>query len=126
MGLDMYLEGETYHYGAPSWEKKSGDLKKTTVHLGYWRKHPDLHGYIVQTFAGGVDECQRIGLSKADLVLLIDAVNDDRLPKTDGFFFGVTDGSEKEETLHTLRAALDWANEYVDNATRTVYYQASW
>jgi hypothetical protein len=26
--------------------------------VGYWRKHPDLHGYIVETFADGVDACQ--------------------------------------------------------------------
>lgn len=54
MGLDMYLEGKE-HIGGE------------TVELGYWRKHPDLHGYIVGTFADGKDICQEIPLAVQDM-----------------------------------------------------------
>jgi len=39
--------------------------------LVYWRKHPDLHGFIVTTFADGVDNCQQIWLSDNDIETII-------------------------------------------------------
>ena len=49
--------------------------------LGYWRKHPDLHGFIVKTFANGKDECQRIDLTGEDLIKIIEAVKSNTLQK---------------------------------------------
>ena len=58
MGLDMYLEGRKSRYDKQ--ETEDGfPLQTKVLELGYWRKHPNLHGYIVQEFADGVDECQR-------------------------------------------------------------------
>ena len=53
MGLDMYLEGTKLWTSAKdSSEKEDGFLlRKKILKLAYWRKHPDLHGYIVKTFA---------------------------------------------------------------------------
>ena len=62
MGLDMYLEGRRFL--RTNWENPEANLKRgkyrvkeETLELAYWRKHPNLHGFIVQTFADGVDEC---------------------------------------------------------------------
>jgi hypothetical protein len=93
MGLDMNLEGEKYF--RTDWKNPENNLRDDgyevrakTLRLGYWRKHPDLHGYIVNTFAGGVDNCEAIALEDADIEKIIDAVARDELPHTVGFFFG--------------------------------------
>lgn len=59
MGLDMYLSGRKYlRYGNDQIED-GFRVEEKIVRLGYWRKHPNLHGYIVKTFADDVDECQQ-------------------------------------------------------------------
>lgn len=123
MGLDMYLNGLRYiRTSARSDDRKKGEL----FDLGYWRKHPNLHGYIVQTFADGKDECQEIALSADDIRRIIAAIEADELPKTTGFFFGESDGSEKEGDLSIFREALAWLGTEEEDAWRSVYYQASW
>jgi hypothetical protein len=109
MGLDMYLNGV------------EGDDVETE--LGYWRKHPDLHGFIVGTFASGVDECQKIPLTTEDIALVLAAVTKDILPTTTGFFFGVSSPEDKDDTLRIFHRALDWMSE---DPARQVFYQASW
>ena len=113
MGLDMYLEGRTFLWG--NWqhperdEKRDGfKIKNVTVELGYWRKHPNLHGYIVQEFAGGVDECQEIPLTEENILQIIDAISNKDLPTTRGFFFGASDGSEDAESIAVFEKALEW------------------
>ena len=61
MGLDMYLKGNKFYW--TNWREPEKNLTEEgfkltekTLELGYWRKHPNLHGYIVKTFAEGVDE----------------------------------------------------------------------
>ena len=73
MGLDMYLTGEKFVMGLKL-EEDGFRLGSKTLELGYWRKHPNLHGYIVQTFAGGKDECQNIYLGVAHIRTIIAAV----------------------------------------------------
>ena len=55
MGLDMNLFGDKY-----SFEKNETvdgfPVSSTMLDMGYWRKHANLHGFIVDTFAGGEDE----------------------------------------------------------------------
>lgn len=131
MGLDMYLIGEKYHW--TNWEKpeeqrmEDGKKVKTVeVELGYWRKHPNLHGFIVNEFAKGEDNCERIGFSEEDLLKLREAVEKQNLPPTQGFFFGSSDGSETEEDLKILDEAIAWAKTEEKGVWRTVYYKASW
>lgn len=133
MGLDMYLYGEKYlglDLNAPQPVRHFEDgyrLETKTLRLGYWRKHPNLHGLIVKSFADGIDQCQRIDLSDTDIERIIEAVARDDLPHTVGFFFGESDGSEKQETLEILRAALDWLRADPGGSVwRSAYYQASW
>ena len=131
MGLDMYLRGEKFFWtdwSNPENNRKEDGLKvaNLTIELGYWRKHPNLHGYIVQTFAEGKDECQRIDLSVDQLKQIIQAVKDKKLPATTGFFFGESDGSEVPEDIKILEAAIAWAETKENDVSRDVFYRASW
>lgn len=144
MGLDMYLNGrkdDWRHISDRYSGKKTAPVvdgfpvTATILHLGYWRKHPNLHGYIVQNFAEGHDECQEIDLSAENLQQLIRAIEADQLPKTEGFFFGESarPGSEyfeeeKSEALEIFRRAHEWLVAPVNGAeeSRSVNYRASW
>jgi hypothetical protein len=110
MGLDMYLEGH--------------EANTTPAELGYWRKHPNLHGFIVQEFADGVDECQKIPLTAENLESILEATQNDALPHTTGFFFGQSMPEDKEQTLEIVEGALKWLKE--GKPGRQVIYQASW
>lgn len=138
MGLDMCLRGRVNNYkqneefrlnieGAPPY------ADRVEFDLGYWRKQPDLHGFIVKNFTfSGEDTCEPITLSEDDLHKIIKAVKEDNLPATDGFFFGEHDYSEemKEDTLGMLYDAVRFLKVGDEKPTEGVYraviYQASW
>ena len=123
MGLDMYLTGERYFH---SRDDTKQPLVGERYRLGYWRKHPNLHGYIVQTFAKGVDECQEIPLSRDFLRKILSAITSEQLPSTSGFFFGESNGTEKQQDLKTFKEALAWLATPDEEAWRSIIYQASW
>ena len=146
MGLDMYLIGHHYNTAyrddvpRPKLDDKY-DIESMNVDLGYWRKHADLHGYIINTFADGVDECQKIELSEDDLDKIIMAIREDKLEKDhSGFFFGNSSNNgyyekkEKEYAISTLQRAKTFLQEGVKMMKeselymqpRYVYYRASW
>lgn len=131
MGLDMNLYGRKFFwtdYDHPE-NNPTEDGFKVAYHileLGYWRKHPDLHGYIVETFAGGVDECQEIAIERGSLDDLIKAVTERDLPHTDGFFFGKSGEDDREPTLEILRKVKAWLETKEPNVSREIYYRASW
>lgn len=131
MGLDMYLRGRKYvihNYDDPMDNPTMDGYSVVSyeIELGYWRKHPNLHGYIVQTFGGGQDNCQEIELNEEAIVQILDAIKEKRLPATTGFFFGESDGSEIEADTEIFTKALKWLNEKSRYQIRSVYYQASW
>jgi hypothetical protein len=132
MGLDMYLHGEKFFWtdwDHPENTRMEDGIKVSSleVELGYWRKHPDLHGFIVQTFAEGKDECQRIPLDEKQLRQTLDAVLAEALPHTEGFFFGQSQSSDKGDSLKQLKAAIEWLmTEEKKGVSRSVYYRASW
>jgi hypothetical protein len=71
--------------------------------LHYWRKHPDLHGWMENLYRekGGAAEsfkCLRVVLAPPDLDRLEADIKERRLPDTQGFFFGESDGSEPPVT----------------------------
>ena len=113
MGLDMYLNGRVDSSPEASCEE-----------LGYWRKHANLHGYIVQTFANGVDECQEIPLSIDDLKKIVVAVKESQLPFTTGFFFGQSFGDEAPEDIRIFANAIAFLEQ--NGPSASVCYQASW
>ena len=146
MGLDMNLIGHHYNTAykddvpRPKLDDKN-DIESMNVDLGYWRKHADLHGYIVNTFAKGVDECQKIELSEDDLDKIIMAIREDKLVKDhSGFFFGNSKAFgyyEKEEKANAIsiferaKTFLQEGEKMIKECNlfmhpRYVYYQASW
>jgi hypothetical protein len=148
MGLDMFLRGDMFQW--TNWKNPASDehrcgkrITNIEVDLGYWRKHPDLHGYIIKTFAVGVDECQRIDLEEEDIEKIIEAINSDNLAhQTTGFFFGKSyqpgekdDYSsyedQKANDKKIFEEALCWLKESEDSIVpgtwgRSVFYRASW
>ena len=105
MGLDMYLRGDKFiSKWDHSQQKPEGgslevdrpvidgfEVETYVLDMGYWRKFAPLHVYIVNEFADGVDECQRIDLEADQLRKIANALRDNELPNNDdchGFFFG--------------------------------------
>jgi hypothetical protein len=94
--------------------------------LGYWRKHPNLHGWMEDLWldngGAGVFNCVDLPLSEQDILDCMDAIRNDRLPHTEGFFFGETDHSEEqqEEDLRIMEICLA----AVRNGKEVVY--SSW
>lgn len=132
MGLDMYLRGEKFfwtNWRTPENNRMEDGLKVSTliVELGYWRKHPNLHGFIVSTYANE-DNCERIDLTEDQLREIIATVKDKKLPKTSGFFFGASSGSDEEvaEDVAILEKAIAWAETKEEGVSRGVFYRASW
>lgn len=131
MGLDMYLYGEKYFF--TNWanpeENQTEDgfkVKEKKLEIGYWRKHPNLHGYIVNNFNDGVDNCDPIEMNEACLRQTIEAIKSKSLPVTSGFFFGVSDEDDDAPSIEILEKALNWLTTKETNVSRSVIYKASW
>ena len=107
MGLDMYAyvaaragQQDEFYEGA-EYDQDTGQMVNPNVNrprqIAYWRKHPNLHGWMAQLWLqregnelretdnfNGVE----LELTAEDLDELEYAVQNDRLPATSGFFFG--------------------------------------
>jgi len=128
MGLDMYLTGEKFIMNAGQ-QEDGFPLRSKTLELGYWRKHPNLHGYIVQNFAGGEDECQDIDLGDPERIrTIIKAIRGKKLPDTTGFFFGASDSSREQirDDIAIFERAIAWLETEEPGIFRSVVYRASW
>lgn len=125
MGLDMNLYGRKYRYDDKEMDE-GFPVREVRLELAYWRKHPDLHGYIVQHFAGGIDECQEIVLDEDNIRQIIKAVEDAALPHTTGFFFGNSQDANQGDTIGQLTRALEWLETEYQPGVREVIYRASW
>ena len=105
--------------------------------LAYWRKHPNLQGWMENLWESkgrpGLTEdnsgnmlgdfnCIPVELNIDDLDDLEDAVRGSALPETAGFFFGSNSDNEyKEEDLEFIRKA----REALDSGL-TVVYDSWW
>lgn len=149
MGLDMYLTGRRFValYNAPVGTEapmeKGYEVEEIHVKLGYWRKHADLHGYIVREFGPkddkghAEDNCQPIALDMTKLEKIIADITAD-VPSqttTSGFFFGSSDkpGSDgfdqqKQEDLAVFGHAVQWLllQTTANDGWYSVEYRASW
>ena len=142
MGLDMYAyvasrKGqqsefyETAEFDATSNEFVNNTVSKP-VELAYWRKHPNLHGWMEQLWErkGKPDTGKtdvdfngiELELTWDDLDELELAIRHGQLPDTSGFFFG------KPADNHYYEQDL----EFVNNAKAEVFlglkvfYNSSW
>lgn len=121
MGLDMYAMMTAEQLD------KEVDFKATdATEFHYWRKHPDLHGWMEQLYfdKGGTADCFNcvgVVLTADDLQHLEAAITGRTLPDTAGFFFGDSDGSEREDDLAFIAKARKAIAEGY-----TVYYDSWW
>lgn len=121
MGLDMYAMITTDH------PDSDVDFRPTTQkELHYWRKHPNLHGLMETLYydkGGKADSfnCVCVAICENDLNRLEAAIKSDDLPATSGFFFGETDGTERDDDLAFVAKARD----AIKNGF-TVYYDSWW
>jgi len=161
MGLDMYLKVREYNVQHNLKEADKYNTIMQTVSIKgmkevpiivtteytviYWRKANQVHGWFVNTLADGVDECQRISVSRDNLVrlretcsVLLDTRSNELakelLPPTDGFFFQAGGGEAQldegywldlqhtHEELSKLLEQITEENKWDYN----IEYQASW
>ena len=118
MGLDMYAYTTAENISAVDFP-----APKDGKQFFYWRKHPDLHGWMQALYKkkGGENEefnLSGLRLDVDDLDVLETAVKDDKLPHTVGFFFGE---SHPEDTLRTL-VFIACAREVISMGKRVFYY----
>ena len=120
MGLDMYADITVEPIGHPV------DFKVTThSDLHYWRKHPDLHGWMETLYyaKGGKKDfnCVNVALSMEDLEHLESDISQRTTTKNNRLFPGVSDGSEMEDDLAFVTKAMKaTASGY------TVFYSSWW
>ena len=137
MGLDMYAyvankAGQQNEYYDSEGDYVDGEWKphKPTVskprEIAYWRKHPNLHGWMKRLWEakGGRGEFNgdEVELTWEDIEMLEYDINNKHLPKTGGFFFGdPADDYYRDQDL-----------EFVKNAKAElflglkVFYNSSW
>jgi len=105
------------------------DVQDELDDLHYWRKHPNLHGWMESLYneKGGQEEfnCRPVQLTSEDIQRLATALLETKpdLPETEGFFFGSSEGSEDEiqDDLEFVKKAKQAIDEGY-----TVYYNSWW
>ena len=113
MGLDQYA---TARRGEGTIDEDGFTHYKDSIELAYWRKHPNLQGWmedlwIAKGAEGGDDfNCVDLALTLEDLDSLEKALDESALPETVGFFFG-TDADDDyaeadREFIVQARAAI--------------------
>jgi len=122
MGLDMYA------YVTDKTPATAVDFRETEKceELHYWRKHPNLHGWMQQLYEakGGQNpefNLAAVVLESGDLEKLEQAIMENELPETSGCFFGDSDGSECDDDLEFVAKARAAIGE-----GKTVLYVAWW
>ena len=83
------------YYDKGDWDEKSKDFVSPVTkprEIAYWRKHPNLHGWMQQLWESqgnsGDFNGDELELTWADIDALEQAVIHGQLPETGGFFFG--------------------------------------
>lgn len=108
-------------------ETKEHEVLCETEELHYWRKHPNLQGWMENLYYekdGESDSfnCVNVQLTWEDLEQLEKDIKDGNLPETQGFFFGGnSDDWYKEETLDWIERSLESIKDGYD-----VYYRSWW
>jgi hypothetical protein len=130
MGLDQYAYVAAKG-GAAEFDSVSGEF--TNKHglpkpreLAYWRKHPNLQGWMRRLWErrgnSGEFNGDELELTWQDLDDLEYAVNNQELPGTTGFFFGEnSDDYYREQDLEFIKRAR--AELFVG---LRVFYNSSW
>ena len=120
MGLDMYAyvaaragQQDEFYEGSEL-DKESGEYVNAKVtkpiEIAYWRKHPNLHGWMEQLYRerGGEGDFNgdELELTWEDLEQLEKDIKQSHLPETSGFFFGdPADDYYREQDLAFIKEA---------------------
>ena len=152
MGLDMYLTARCYIPRHEVVQRRKADavlnlfpdvdISKVDDYsgvavefqVGYWRKANAIHRYFVEQVYCGEDDCKPFDVGRDNLrdlrslcaeVLAIPESAEEKLPTTDGFFFGNTEYGEGYRmdlirTIEIIEGALILPDEW------DFYYRASW
>ena len=123
MGLDMYA------YSTKAQPKTEIDFSTKNFEpeeLHYWRKHPNLHGWMQNLYdaKGGTSDSFNgdcVVLDSEDLDNLEQDIKDGNLPDTSGFFFGQSHPDSDLDDLEFVSKARQAINE-----GKTVYYTSWW
>ena len=122
MGLDQYAYKVKREYNRHS---KTETITK--VEIAYWRKHNALEGYMCDLFhskrGDGEFNCRTLPLSNDDLDTLEKAVEEKKLPETDGSSFG-EDTSKDEECKALDKLFIDDAKKALEDGWEIEY--TSW
>jgi hypothetical protein len=140
MGLDMYAyvaarEGQSSEYWEGAYydeDTKSHVNDKVTkpIEIAYWRKHPNLHGWMEQLWnskgrpgdGGDMFNGIELELTWEDIDMLENDINEGALPGTSGFFFGdPADDYYREADLKFIKEAR--AQLFLG---LRVFYNSSW
>jgi len=99
--------------------------------LAEWRKHNRLQGWMEKLFENKTGKpknelnCQKLYLTKEDVEALASDINSQKLPKTNGFFYG-NDSYERYEILQTNdEIFIERAKEALSEGLK-VYYTCWW
>ena len=123
MGLDMYALATKAKLNR---EVDFDTINLDTEDVHYWRKHPNLHGWMQNLYEnkGGTSDSFNgdcVVLTESDLDVLEYDINRRNLPQTQGFFFGNSDGEEIQDDLEFVSKAREAIKE-----GKTVYYTSWW
>jgi hypothetical protein len=139
MGLDMYAyaaaragQQDEYNEQEGDWNPETRewvtkDLLPKPREIAYWRKHPNLHGWMERLAESkdleyGSFNGVELELTWADIDALEQAVTHKQLPATTGFFFG----SDADELYYQDDLAFIKAARAELFLGLRVFYNSSW
>ena len=134
MGLDMYVYAKKTDLTDDVRVDFDVDYDWQKDELCYWRKHPNLHGWMQSLYyeKGGKSENgfngDKVRLTDEDVNALEKAIEEDTLPFTQGFFFGQSPTKDDEyyekEKAHDLECIERMRDALCQG--QTVWYTSSW
>lgn len=155
MGLDMYLERQTYvqrwehipaekqftvtvtQGGNPYPAIKPERVKYVTEQVAYWRKANAIHDWFVRNVQGGKDDCRTYDVPIEKLTELVGVAKQvlaanlanaaETLPTAAGFFFGSTDyDDDYRMDLEDTVKQLEAVLAEDNSGAVDFFYRASW
>jgi len=127
MGLDQYAYAVMPHPNNTNlsyvWTHEQSEDKVFLI--AQWRKHPNIQGWMEKLYESkggeGVFNCQPVRVTFQDLVNLRHAVIHEKLPVTQGFFFGESLPEDREIDLKFIDDAMKAIGQDME-----IYYDSWW
>ena len=127
MGLDQYAYAVMPHPNNTDlsyvWTHEQSEDKVFLI--AQWRKHPNIQGWMEKLYESkggeGVFNCQPVRVTFQDLVNLRHAVINEKLPVTQGFFFGESFPEDREIDLKFIDDAMKAIGQDME-----IYYDSWW